>query len=120
MAPQPAIALDVDFVMPIDHDLGDIRRRQQWFQRPQPDRFVQYLAAQGLPVDGQRQPGILGHDQRQQARGFGAQRGVAHTRHIAPAKVQRAQQRGVQPAAPLQGGRRRDKQAYRCCLPHGG
>ncbi|MCY1510036.1 hypothetical protein D9M68_443990 [compost metagenome] len=101
MAGQPAAAFHVDLVVAIDHDLGNVVRRQQGLQRPQADRFVQHLAAQRRPVRVRRKIRIGRDDMGQQAFGLGAQHAVAHACHVAPAQIQRVKQGGMQAPALL-------------------
>src|SRR5690606_15672889 len=51
VAKQAAATLDIDFVVPVDHDFTDAAVCQQRFQRPQADRLVQHVATQRRTVD---------------------------------------------------------------------
>jgi hypothetical protein len=56
----PAVALDVDRVVAVDHDLGDARVFEHPLQRPEPERVVlDVLDEPGAFVDGQQQLLVL-------------------------------------------------------------
>ena len=96
MPPQPSAALDIDLVIAVDHDFGNFWRGQQRFEGTQTDGLVQHLLAQRRPVRLRRHVNIGRDDMREQPLGFSTQRVIAHASHIAPAQIQRFQQRRMQ------------------------
>ena len=104
MPVQAAGSLHIDFIVAIDHDLGDPGIGQQRFQGPEPDRLVDHLAPQQIAVQrgGDLVVGI-GDQPGQQSMGLVPQHGIAHRRDVAPAHVERVEQADVQAAQPFLG-----------------
>jgi hypothetical protein len=98
---QDAVLLDVDLVVPVDQDVGDLRVGQQLFQRPQAEQLVEDVDDEILALD-QRERRLLGFLLQERADDRAEFRlGVPAADFRQPLEVEAVEQLFVQPALDL-------------------